>query len=97
VTGTLPVRESGWCLLRASSDRPVHPVLDRYAYATTSPVYVTVAGAKPHSPEDARYFSAWIGRAIELTSSYPDWNSQSEKQLVLERLDAAKRIYDEMQ
>jgi TolB protein len=94
VTGTLPLRESGWCLLRAWSDRAVRPVLDRYAYATTSPVYVRVGGAKPWSPEDARYFAAWIARTIELTSAYPDWNTPAEKQLVLERLAAAKSIYD---
>jgi TolB protein len=97
VTGTLPLRESGWCLLRASSDRAVHPVLDRYAYATTSPVYVALGGAKPRSPDDARYFAAWIARSIELTSAYPDWNSPAEKQLVLERLAAAKTIYEKMQ
>ena len=97
VTGAIPLRESGWCLLRASSDRAVHPVLDHYAYATTSPVYVTVGGAKPRSPEDARYFAAWIARTIELTSAYPDWNSPAEKQLVLERLGEAKGVYESMQ
>jgi TolB protein len=91
--GTIALDSSGWCLLRAYSDEAVYPLLDRYAYATTSPVYVTIAGEKPRSPDDARYFSAWIGRVIEITEAYPDWNSAEEKQRVMERLRAAQAIY----
>jgi hypothetical protein len=96
VSGTLPLRESGWCLLRASTDADEYPVLDKYAYATTSPVYVTIAGKAPRSPEDAKYFAAWIGRTIAATASYPDWNSASEKQYVLKRLREAQSIYESL-
>jgi hypothetical protein len=72
-------------------------VLDNYAYATTSPVYVTVRNAKPRSPEDARYFAAWIARTMEITSAYPDWNSPGEKELVMKRLRDAKVIYEGME
>ena len=41
---TISISQSGWCVLRASSDKPEHPVLDDYVYATTSPIYVRVAG-----------------------------------------------------
>jgi len=92
--GTIPIAESGWCVLRAWSDKAVYPVLDNYAYATTSPVYVTVAGAKPRSPEDAKYFAAWIARTMEITGAYPDWNSAQEKELVMKRLSDAKTIYE---
>jgi hypothetical protein len=71
--------------------------LDNYAYATTSPVYVTVAGAKPRSPENAKYFASWIARTIEITDAYPDWNSPQEKELVLKRLRDAKAVYEGMQ
>ena len=94
VKGTIRLEESGWCLLRAYSDKAVYPVLDNYAYATTSPVYVTIGGRRPGSPEDARYFAAWIERVIEITSDYPDWNSAEEKELVMKRLRAAKVIYE---
>ncbi|HSC46271.1 MAG TPA: CehA/McbA family metallohydrolase, partial [Candidatus Acidoferrum sp.] len=97
VKGTIPLTASGWCLLRAYSDKAVYPVLDNYAYATTSPVYVTVAGAKPRSPEDAKYFAAWIARVTEITGAYPDWNSPQEKALVLKRLEEAKKIYEAME
>lgn len=95
--GTIPLSESGWCLLRAYSDKAVYPVLDNYAYATTSPVYVTVAGAKPRSPEDAKYFAAWIARTMEITAAYPDWNSPQEEELVMKRLSDAKTIYEGME
>jgi len=94
VTGTLPLKESGWCVLRASSDSPEYPVLDNYVYATTSPVYVTIGGKPPRSPEDAKYFVAWIGRTIDTTSHYPDWNSPAEKECVLKRLAEAKSIFE---
>jgi TolB protein len=97
VTGTVPIRESGWCLLRASSDAAEYPVLDNYVYATTSPVYVSVGGKKPHSPEDAKYFVAWIDRVNEATAAYPDWNSADEKKYVLGRIAEAQRIYLEME
>jgi hypothetical protein len=97
VKGTIPVTQSGWCLLRTYTDQAVWPVLDNYAYATTSPVYVTVAGAKPRSAEDAKYFAAWIARTMETTSAYPDWNSPQEKELVMKRLRDAKVIYEEME
>ncbi|MGC2465381.1 MAG: CehA/McbA family metallohydrolase [Candidatus Acidiferrum sp.] len=93
-TGTLPLKESGWCVLRASSDQAEYPVLDKYVYATTSPIYVTIGGKTPRSPEDAKYFAAWIGRTIDTTSHYPDWNSPAEKEYVLRRLSEAKNVYE---
>jgi hypothetical protein len=94
--GAIPVKESGWCVLRASSDRAEYPVLDSYVYATTSPIYVTVGAKPPRSPEDAKYFAAWIDRVREATSHYPDWNSAEEKEHVLERLREAKLIFEAM-
>jgi TolB protein len=92
-SGTIPVAESGWCLLRASSDAAEYPVLDNYVYATTSPIYISVGGKKPHSPEDAQYFVAWIDRVNEATAAYPDWNSADEKKYVLGRIAEARGIY----
>jgi len=91
--GRIALRESGWCLLRASSDAARAPILDNYVYATTSPIYVSIGGRKPQSPADARYFAAWIDRVTESTSAYPDWNSGAERAGVLERLAQAKAVY----
>lgn len=92
-TGSIALKESGWCVARASSDAGRYPVLDTYVYATTSPIYVSIAGRKPRSPEDARYFAAWVDRVAETTSAYPDWNSASEKAGVMERLARAKAVF----
>jgi len=97
VAGTLPLKESGWCVLRAWSDRDEYPVLDNYVYGTTSPVYVAIGGKGPRSPEDAKYFAAWIARTIEVTSQYLDWNSAEEKTYVLKRLAEAKAVYEKME
>ena len=47
VEDTIPVSRSGWCVLRAWSEKAEHPILDMYPYATTSPIYVTVEGSTP--------------------------------------------------
>jgi hypothetical protein len=94
VRGTLPLKESGWCVLRASSDKAEYPVLDNYVYATTSPIYVTIRGKAQRSPEDANYFVAWIERVMDATSHYPDWNSAAEKEGVLKELAQAKEIFE---
>jgi hypothetical protein len=70
--------------------------MDNYSYATTSPVYVTIGGKRAYSRKDAEYFEAWIGRTIELTSQYPDWNSAAEKELVLKRLREARTVYENL-
>jgi Tol biopolymer transport system component len=96
-SGTIPLERSGWCLLRASSDGARYPVLDNYAYATTSPIYVSIAGRAPRSPDDARYFVSWIDRVAESTDSYPDWNNDAEKRHVLERLAEARAVYVDLE
>jgi TolB protein len=92
-TGTIALKDSGWCVVRASSDAGRYPVLDTYVYATTSPIYVSVAGRRPRSSEDARYFAAWIDRMTETTAAYPDWNSAAEKTGVLNRLAQARAVF----
>jgi len=94
VSGTIPLQESGWCVLRAWSEKAEYPVMDSHAYATTSPVYLTIAGKRAHSKEDADYFKAWIDRTIEMTDKYPDWNSAEEKQGVLKKLRDARAVYE---
>jgi TolB protein len=96
-SGTIPLQESGWCLLRAWSEKAQYPVMDNYAYATTSPVYLTIGGKRAHSKEAADYFKAWIDRTIQITDKYPDWNSPEEKQKVMKRLREARTAYEALQ
>jgi len=97
VEDTLPITRSGWCLLHAWSEQPEHPILDIYPYATTSPIYVTVAGAPLHSAQDAAYFIAWIDRLVEAVKANQDWNSETEKAAVLRTLDESRRVYEGLQ
>jgi hypothetical protein len=96
VSGTVELKESGWCLVRASSDGAEYPVLDNYVYATTGPIYVTIGARKPRSAQDAQYFVDWMTRVMEATAQYPDWNSPAEKAKVLSRLQEAKAAYEKL-
>jgi TolB protein len=89
----LPVRGSGWYLLRARGNEPAYPVLDVYPYATTSPIYVTVAGQPIRSPRDADYFVSWITRLEAATAANGAWNTEAEKLRVLEMLKMAKEEF----
>src|SRR5271166_3926614 len=90
VDGSIPLEASGWCVLRAFSDRAEYPILDLYPYATTSPVYVSVAGAPVRSAADAAYFVAWIDRLISAARSNTAWNTEAEKGSVLSMLQEAR-------
>ena len=94
VSGTLPLSHSGWCLLRAWDDKPQHPILDAYPYATTSPVYVQVGEEAVKSRKDATYFVAWIDRLISAAQEHDDWNNEREKQGVLELLKRGRSVFE---
>jgi TolB protein len=94
VEGKLPVESSGWCLLRAFSDKAEYPILDLYLYATTSPIYVDVAGAPLRNTEDAVYFVAWMGRLITAAQSSTAWNTKAEQQAVLSMFQEARQKYE---
>ena len=97
VDGSLLLSESGWCVLRAFSDKAEYPILDLYPYATTSPIYISVAGAPVHNAADATYFVAWIDRLISAAQSHTSWNTDAEKQSVLSMLREAKDKYAKME
>jgi hypothetical protein len=95
VEDTLSISRSGWCLLRAWSDKAEHPILDAYPYATTSPIYVTVEGSKVRLPDDAAYFVMWIDRLTEAAKSNQEWNTEAEKKAVLDLLARARAVYQQ--
>jgi TolB protein len=97
VEDTIPISRSGWCLLRSYSDKSQYPVLDIYPYATTSPIYVTVAGTTMKPAADAAFFVAWIDRLLEKVKSDRDWNTEAERNSVLDLLSHARSIYVQMQ
>jgi TolB protein len=97
VSGTLPISTSGWCVLRAFTAKAEYPVLDNFVYATTSPVYISMRGERPRSPQDARYFVAWVEHLLQTTARYPDWNSAAEKTGVLQELRDARAVYERLE
>lgn len=96
VDGAIPLDASGWCVLRAFSDKAEYPILDLYPYATTSPVYVSVAGAAVRNNGDAAYFVAWVDRLISAARTNTSWNTDAEKESVLSTLGEARAKYVKM-
>ena len=87
------MERSGWILLRARGDKAAYPTLDIFPYATTSPVYLTVGGKPARSPEDARYFMAWIDRMKESVQRHGDWNTPAERDETIAMLERARAVY----
>ena len=93
IKNSVVIEESGWLLLRASSEEPHPDIFDMYPYATTSPVYITVEGKPQKSQKDAEYFLAWIERVRESAASHTGYNSDSEREIVLQNIDDAAAFY----
>jgi len=93
-TISLEVRQSGWYVLRAYSDRAIEPVLDIYPFASTSPVYVTVGGQPVRSREDADYFIRWVDRLEAAAAAHPGWDTSEERREVLGRIHAARAEFE---
>jgi hypothetical protein len=96
VEGKLPLESSGWCVLRAFSDEAEYPILDLYPYATTSPIYLNMAGAPLHNTEDAAYFVAWMERLVSAVESSAAWNTVAEKQAVLAIFQEARQKFENL-
>ena len=96
VEGTVPISTTGWCLLRAWNEQAKYPILDLYPYATTSPIYVDVAGSKLNAREDASYFITWIDQLTAAARANSDWNSDAEKSTVLDQLSQARKVYEKL-
>jgi hypothetical protein len=94
-TVVLPVSAPGWYVVRAHADRSRHPVLDFYPFGTTSPVYVSVAGAAVRSAADAAYFTAWIDRVRAAAEAHAGWNTPAEKEETLALVAKARTVYQE--
>ncbi len=94
--GQLTVEKSGWFVLRAWSEKSEYPVLDKYAYATTSPIYITVGSRPVRSPEDAAYFIDWIDKVAKEADSHQGYNTGQEKTETLRIFAEAKAIFERL-
>jgi hypothetical protein len=92
-TVELPASDGGWYVLRAWSDRPRLPVLDLYPFASTSPIYVRVAGRTATSRDDAAYFVRWVDRVTAAAGAHRGWNTPAERESALAQLARAREVY----
>lgn len=92
--GEIEIDRSSWISLRASGAGPSAEVFDLYPYAVASPVYVTVGGKPQRSPADAAFFIAWIDRLISFTRASDAFNTESERDRVLEGFAKARREFE---
>src|SRR5437868_4901698 len=92
-TVPIAVAGSGWYVVRAYADRAELPVLDRYPFGSTSPVYVRVGNEPVRSPEDAEFFMRWIDRLDEAAQAHQGWNTAAEREHVLRLLAEARGVY----
>jgi len=93
--GEIPVRGSGWLLLRAWNDGPDPHVMDIYPYATTSPIYVRVADQPRRSREAGEYFLRWLAQLQTATERNADYRSATERTAVLDDIARARTFYQE--
>jgi Tol biopolymer transport system component len=91
----IEVTDSGWYLLRAFTRGARFPVLDNQVSATTSPIYVTVAGEPIRSAEDSRFFLAWIDEMEAAAKDHPGYNDAREWEEIRATLEAARRVMGE--
>ena len=91
-TVELQVEKSGWYVLRAFTESARYPILDNQVSATTSPIYVTVAGAPLRSKADAAFFLAWIDKMEEASKGHPGYNSVGEWEEIRATLEGAREV-----
>ena len=92
-TVMVPVRQSGWYVLRAYSDRSEMPVLDLYPFASTSPIYVRVGDQPVRSADDAAFFVRWIDRTEGAARASTAWATSAEQADVLQMLSRAQDVF----
>lgn len=87
---TLSTAGPAWIAVRAVGG--AHPsVMDDYAFAHTSPVYVDVAGRRVRRPTSLRYFERWIDRliaALERECRFADPSQAHEVRAIYDRARA---------
>jgi hypothetical protein len=96
----LTVSQSTWIAARAysASLQPyqVSPVVGQPGIpvmAHTSPVYISVDGKPPRSPEDAKVLIKGADRAIEWARSTAKYLDESQRQEVIALYERARKVY----
>jgi hypothetical protein len=90
----LDIDHSGWYIVRAYADGPRASVLDLYPFASTSPIYVTVADGPVRSRPDAEFFLQWIDRVRQEAEAHTGWNTDAERNAVLDLIARARAEFE---
>lgn len=101
VEADVTIDASTWLAARAYSPKiqayqawilgPGVPVM-----AHTSPIYVSVGGEPPRSPQDARRLASWTDGAIQWARSEAHYLSDGQREEALELYQRAKQVYLEL-
>ncbi len=93
----LDVDHSGWYIVRAYANGPRAPVLDLYPFASTSPIYVTVADRPMRSRPDAEFFLTWIDDVRKEAEAHTGWNTLAERNSTLDLIAKARAEFERRQ
>jgi len=83
--------ESGWLAARAF-ERPGGVV----RFAQTSPVYLQVGSDRGVVSEDAKYFLAWIDRAMKFYEGFAGFRNDADRQAMLGFFRKARAVYERL-
>jgi hypothetical protein len=89
----LRVNESCWVALRAAGVQHDLVLDPDGAFAHTSPVYITVAGAALRRRDDAAYFAEWIERLIAVTEKRARFPSDGDRERVIATFREGQAYY----
>lgn len=93
LSGKIPVRESGWVLLRAWSSGGHPDLFDLYPYASTNPVFL-YGGAKPSArAASASFFVSWLDRLEKMIRQSTSFRDEAERLKVLNDILRAREYY----
>ena len=90
---SLEVGHSSWIAVRALGPWNRLVLNDLQAFAHSSPVYVTVAGERIRSAEDARFWVAWIDKLIAQVNTRGRFSTPERKKEVVDVCLRAREIY----
>jgi len=89
----ITLTQSSWVALRVLG--PGHRLVmnDAYAFAHTSPVYVTVGDKPIYSREDARFYIDWIEKLIRTVQEQGRFSTPERRAEVVQLFRKAQEIY----
>jgi TolB protein len=93
VAEKIRIERSSWIALRVRGSAHRLAPNDREVYAHTSPVYVTVAGRKVASHEDARFFIEQIDALISRMDGRGKFERPEQRDVIVAKFREAQEVY----